>query len=162
MNRDELINEINKTKEHLANMEKMLKGCEYERWEPKEGESYYFVGPDSKVYTDINHKNIRNIGAIRAYNCFKTKGEAEQECEKILVRRQLEDIARRLNKGKQVMWYTDGAKYYLYINCDGEIDTDYNAYLAVQGTIYCLDKSFKRVAIEEIGQERLSKYLKGE
>lgn len=162
MNRDELRNEINKAKEHLANMEKILKGREYERWEPKEGEGYYFVGPDRKVYTDINYKNIRNIEAIRAYNCFKTKGEAEQECEKILVRRQLEDIARRLNKGKQVMWYTDDTKYYLYINCDGEIDTDYNAYLAVQGTIYCLDKSFKRVAIEEIGQERLKKYLRGD
>lgn len=162
MNRDELINEINKTKEHLANMEKMLKGCEYERWEPKEGESYYFVGPDSKVYTDINHKNIRNIGAIRAYNCFKTKGEAEQECEKILVRRQLEGIARRLNKGKQVKWNTNSAKYYLYINCDGEIDTNYNACIAVQGTIYCLGKSFKDIAIKEIGEERLMRYLKGE
>ena len=162
MDKDELINEIDKTKEHLVNMEKMLREQEYKRWEPEEGEGYYFVGPDRKVYADINYKNIRNIGAIRAYNCFETKGEAEQECEKILVRRQLEDIARRLNKGKQVIWSTDGVKYYLYINCDGEIDTDYNAYLSVQGTIYCLDKSFKRVAIEEIGQERLKRYLRGD
>ena len=31
MNKQELQNEINKTKEHLKNMEKMLEECEYER-----------------------------------------------------------------------------------------------------------------------------------
>lgn len=161
MNKDEILNEINKTKEHLVQLEQQLAEAEFERWKPEEGESYYFVGPNLKVFVDTNYKIIRNIGAIKAYNCFRTKGEAEVEAEKILVRRMLEDIARRLNKGGKVTWSTEGAKYYLYINCDGEIDTDYNAYLAVQGTIYCLDKSFKRVAIQEIGEERLKKYLKG-
>lgn len=31
MNKQEILEEINKTKEHLANMEKMLEECEYER-----------------------------------------------------------------------------------------------------------------------------------
>ena len=33
MNKQEIIDEINKTKEHLANMEKMLKECNG-RWKP--------------------------------------------------------------------------------------------------------------------------------
>lgn len=43
MNKQEIINEINKTKEHLANMEKMLEECEYESWKPKEGEKFFFI-----------------------------------------------------------------------------------------------------------------------
>lgn len=162
MNKDELISEINKTKEHLANIENMLVECEYKRWKPKDCEKYWYVNEACNVCFANNAKDEFDIDNINSYNCFKTREQAEAEAEKILVRRMLEDIAKRLNKGKQVVWGTEGAKYYLYINCDGEIDTDYNAYLAVQGTIYCLDKSFKGVTIKEIGEERLKKYLRGE
>lgn len=60
MNKEEILKEINKAKEHLSNMQKMLKECS-ERWKP-------------------------------------------EEAENILVRRQLEDIARRLNKGTKIDW----------------------------------------------------------
>lgn len=43
MNKDEILEEINKTKEHLANMEKMLEECECKRWKPEAGGEYYFV-----------------------------------------------------------------------------------------------------------------------
>ena len=33
--------------------------------------------------------------------------------------------------------------------------------LISQGTVYCLDRNFKDVAIKEIGEERLIKYLRG-
>lgn len=165
MNKDKILKEFNQAKEHLDNIKKILLKCEdeseYERWKPEYGELYYYVSDTGKVMEARNCGWAPAISLEDFYNCFRSEKQAEQEAEKILIRRQLEDIARRLNKGSKVIWSTEGAKYYLYINCDGKIDTDYNAYLAVQGTIYCLDKNFKAVAIQEIGEERLKKYLKG-
>ena len=64
-------------------------------------------------------KNYKKISTCyreyyRAYNCFKTQEEAEQEAEKILVRRQLEDIAKRLNKGEKFDWKRNQPKWYLF------------------------------------------------
>ena len=49
MNRQEILNEINKTKEHLANMEKMLEEHKDERWKPKPSEEYYCVDDGNDV-----------------------------------------------------------------------------------------------------------------
>lgn len=43
MNKKEILDEINKTKEHLANMKKILEECESERWKPKDGEKFLFL-----------------------------------------------------------------------------------------------------------------------
>ena len=50
MNKQEIIDEINKTKEHLANMEKMLKECNG-RWKPELNEEYYYVKRKIKTNT---------------------------------------------------------------------------------------------------------------
>lgn len=89
------------------------------------------------------------------------------QVEKISIRRMLEDIARRLNKSKEIDWNNFAQdKYFLGI--------DYNKYLAMgvglsccnnirtQGTVYCLDKNFLDIATREIGEERLKAYLRGE
>ena len=166
MNKQELQNEINKTKEHLANMEKMLKECEYGRWKPEKHETYYFVNSWGEVEetwrSSINF--IPDKNRYNAYNCFKTKKQAEQEAEKILVRRMLEDIARRLNKGEKIDWkdaYQD--KYYIYLDTEtDELIYGERFWSKDQGTVYCLDQDFLDVAIQEIGEERLKKYLRGE
>ena len=98
------------------------------------------------------------------YNCFQTREQAEAEAEKILVRRQLEDIARRLNKGEKIDWkgaYQD--KYYIYLDTEtDELIYGESIWSKDQGTVYCLDQDFLDVAIQEIGEERLKKYLRGE
>ena len=101
MNRQEILDEINKTKEHLTNMEKMLEKCEYERWKPEPNEEYYFVSENGKIVQARNCGWEPATNRIDFYNCFKSEKQAEAEAEKILVRRMLEDIARRLNKGKE-------------------------------------------------------------
>lgn len=54
-------------------------------------------------------------------------------------------------------------KYYLgYDQVNSKITLECRATIIAQGTVYCLDKSFKDVAIQEIGEERLKKYLRGE
>lgn len=161
MNKQEILNEINKTKEHLTNMENMLKECS-ERWKPEPNEEYYYVNQVSATSRAVNNEFYIDAALYRAYNCFRTKKEAELEAEKILVRRQLEDIARRLNKGKEIDWYdSEQSKYCIELYCNNILTNFYLAH-KTQGTVYCLDKNFKDVAIQEIGEERLKKYLRGE
>ena len=164
MNREEILKEIKETKEHLANMEKMLKECKYERWNPKQSEEYYCVDDGNDVRrVNFNIMNAYDRDRIKTYNCFRTKEEAEQEAEKILIRRQLEDIARRLNKDNKIDW--DNGKQFKYYICidsrDNEIIWDREVRYISQGIVYCLDINFYNVAIKEIGEGRLIEYLRG-
>lgn len=161
MDKQEILDEINKTKEHLAKMEKMLEECEYERWKPEENEAYYYVSSNLEVRPTINHNNLSDVRTIKAYNYFRTEEEAEAEAEKILIRRQLEDIAKRLNKGEKIEYDNKQPKYCieLYFN---DVLTNFYYCHKTQGTIYCLDENFKDIAIQEIGEERLKAYLRGE
>lgn len=162
MNKQEILDEINKTKEHLANMEKMLEKYEYESWKPSDCETYWFLSTTLLPVATVNKKEL-DRERCNAYNCFKTEEEAKAEAEKILVRRMLENIARRLNKGRKIDW-NDENQYKWYILYNKTFDVaSYSVYgNKAQGTVYCLDENFRAVAIQEIGEERLKKYLRGE
>lgn len=165
MDKQQILNEISKTKEHLANMEKMLKECEIKRWKPKEDEQYYFVNTFCVIdVEDFLNDSYINRMRYKAYNCFQTEKQAKAEAEKILIRRQLEDIAKRLNRGEKINW-EDKSQNKHYICSDITVDKlIHGAVISckAQGTIYCLDPNFLNVAIQEIGEERLIKYLKSE
>ena len=165
MNKEEILQEIEKTKQHLANMEKILEKCEYERWKPKDFSTYFYVDScmkieESEFYNDTYIHSER----YNTYSTFKTKEEAETEAEKILVRRQLEDIARRLNKGQKIDWSDENqTKSFIFLDCETQlIERDCNLRNKIQGVVYCLDDNFGKIAIQEIGEERLIKYLRGE
>lgn len=170
MNKQELQNEINKAKANLANLEKRFAKYEYkqERWKPKEGEWYGYINDYNAISSKLWEGN--NIEELRyeTYNVFHTRTETEIEAEKILIRRQLENIARRLNLGEEINWKdTFGnpwrAKYYISLNClGGKLTCEKSHCVKQQGTIYCLDHDFLDVAIQEIGEERLKKYLRSE
>ena len=165
MNKQELQNEINKTKEYLAKMKKMLEQCEYGRWKPEENEKFFYMNENGKIYdSDFDSNYIFDNNRIAYYNCFQTREQAEAEAEKILVRRMLEDIARRLNKGEKIDFKDNKqAKYYLRYNIDqGGFDVDLDFNIVRVGVTYCLDRNFPEIAIQEIGEERLKKYLRGE
>lgn len=164
MNKQEILEEINKTKERLANLEKMLGECEYERWTPEEGKMFYFLNSYNIAIAETWDASCSDAEHYNIYNCFKTREQAEREAEKILVRRQLEDIARRLNNGKKPDWIKCyQKKYYLgYDQVNSKITLECRTTTIAQGTVYCLDETFRRVAIKEIGEEMLKEYLKGE
>lgn len=150
--------------EYYRSTSKMLEEREYERWKPKDGEKYWFVNDVCNVYFTNNAKDEFDIDKINSYNCFKTKEETQQEAEKILVRRMLEDIARRLNKGEKIDWNDkEQVKYSIYLDViDNEINWDKEIRYISPGVVYCLDINFYKVATQEIGEERLKKYLRGE
>lgn len=161
MNKEEILDEINKTKEHLANMEKMLEKGD-EMWKPEKGEMFYYLNSYNIAISETWDASCSDAEHYNIYNCFKTREQAEQEAEKILIRRQLEDIARRLNKGQEIDWYnSEQSKYCIELYCNNIITNFYLAH-KTQGTVYCLDKNFKDVVIKEIGKERLKAYLGGE
>lgn len=160
MDKEQILNEINKTKEHLANMEKMLEECKYARWKPINGELYYFVDSCGKIVAKADADYI-DSQRYKNYNCFQTEEQVKSESEKILVRRMLEDIARRLNKGKEIDWESHEYKFHLLIFND-VISQEVCQDIKYQGTVYCLDGNFKDIAIREIGEERLKAYLRGE
>lgn len=164
MDREEILNEINKTKEHLANMEKILKECEYERWKPEDFSPYFYVDSCMKIeQSDFYDDTYIHSERYNTYGTFKTREQAEAEAEKILVRRMLEDIARRLNKGEEIDWNDEKQiKYSIGLDTiDNEIIWDKEARFISQGMVYCLDKDFLNTAIKEIGEGRLIKYLWG-
>lgn len=165
MNKQEILDEINKTKEHLADLEKRLEECKYERWKPEEGDTYYLIDHSNEVYeTEYRDKYDYCKSMYSTYNCFKTKKEAEQEAEKILVRRMLEDIARRLNKGKKIDWKNSNQDKYYIVYCYefDELAQFSPLPIGPHGAVYCLDGSFLDRATQEIGKERLKKYIRGE
>lgn len=67
-----------------------------------------------------------------------------------------------MNKGKNIDWGFDGARYFLFLDKDGKIASEFHCTIYHQGTVYCSDATFKDVAIKEIGEERLKRYLRGE
>lgn len=162
MDKEEILKEIKKTEEHLATMKKLLKDCEYNRWKPTDFCPYFYVDSCMKIEeSDFYNDTYIHSERYNTYGTFKTREETEQEAEKILIRRQLEDIARRLNKGKEIDWNDDEqSKHCIELYCNDIITNFYFAH-KFQGTVYCLDKNFKDVAIQEIGEERLIKYLRG-
>ena len=163
-NKEEILNEIKKTEEHLANMKKMLAECEYERWKPEKGKGYYFLNSCNTVRCKTWDADCSDVAHYNIYNCFKTREQAEAEAENVLVRRMLEDIARRLNKGKEFDWSDeDQTKSFIFLDCKTQlIERDGNLRNKIQGVVYCLDNNFRKITIQEIGEERLKKYLRGE
>ena len=166
MDKEELLKEITKTEEHLATMKKMLEDCEYSQWEPKEGETYYYISEIGSVIKNREWLGTKVVTETRRdfYNIFQTKEQAENEAEKILVRRQLENIARRLNRGRKIDWSdANQRKYYIYIGMrNNHLLWGQSILRKTEGVTYCLDSDFYKKAEQEIGTERLTKYLKGE
>lgn len=148
---------LDKAQEELKNLNN------YERFVPKAKEVYYYIDEKGYCIRRINDKSFLDYCTIMIYNCFRTDEEALKEKEKILIRRQLEDIARRLNGGKELDWTNNKNKF--YITCtshDNVLHFAKTVDLQIQGVVYCISPKILEVAIEEIGEERLIDYIKGE
>ena len=160
MNKEEILQEIEKTKKHLSNMQNMLQGYN-KRWKPKYDDRYYYVSEECTATESRAWAEYIVDERYRRYNVFKTEEEAKQEAEKILIRRQLEDIARCLNKGEEFDWSDENQyKWYIVYNTTFGFTTYSVSVNTVQGVVYCLDKNFLNTAIKEIGESRLIKYLR--
>ncbi len=154
----------NTIKEYLGSFYNKIKKPEqqYGRWKPKIGDICWFISDSCKILSlywyDCQLDKIRySIG-----NIYQTKEQAEQALERMKIRTQLEDIALRLNKGQKIDWNdVRQEKYYLLYDIEEHILAQDYRTISQTDDVYCLEP-FLRVAIKEIGEERLAKYLKGE
>ena len=166
--KQKILNDIEEAQRKLDEARKKLDeyNTGYKRWEPKDNEEYWYIDSSGAVNYTLFMPKIQNDNMrFKNYNCFKTREQAEVEAEKTLVRRQLEDIAKRLNKNEEIDWRNLAQNKY-YLSCDnynrcGKICCVCSNNTA-QGAVYCLDKNFLDVAKREIGEDRLIKYIRGE
>lgn len=160
-----ILNDIEEAQRKLDEARKKLDeyNTGYKRWKPKNNEKFWYIDSYGSVnYTCFMSEIGVDTKRFENYNCFKTREQAEAEADKILIRRQLEDIAKRLNKGRKIDWYDSKQPRYCIELYHDEIITNYNLTYKTQGTVYCLDKNFLDLAKREIGEDRLIKYIRGE
>ena len=153
---DELKEKLKEAQDKLENLNKN------ERWKPNTDDAYWFVTDSCE--NDWGHFSLDiDTDRYNTYNCFYTQKEAQKEANKILIRRKLEDIARRLNGNEKIDWSNENQRKYFinyYFNDNNKgLCMDWNKYMCVQGAIYCLDKNFIDQARKEIGEKELISYL---
>ena len=164
MNKDELQtliqdlqNQLQEAQEKLENLDK------YERFKPKEGETYCYVDSNSCIsFTTFDSSCVSDYNKYKSYNCFETQEEAQKEANKILIRRKLEDIAKRLNGDKEIDWdnYIQN-KFYIDFNKKQGLSVSKVLSWKSQGTVYCVYENFLDIAKEEIGEQELKDYIMG-
>lgn len=161
---------MNSLEEKIKEIEKQLQELKEQlteknnKYKRKRPDRYWFL---NDIGATINIKAFINNNDNFKYsigNYFETKEQAENYKQKLLIEQELKDIAMELNKGEEIDWdNTNQDKYYIEYSFYGDgILYSFHSYTKIQGTIYCLDINFKHVAIEKIGKERLTRYLKGE
>lgn len=130
---------------------------------PKNGDVYYFIVDSNTIYEDKWANDSSDQQRFNFYNCFKTAEEAQKEIDRRLIKAKLNEIANRLNGGQVINW--DSAiqrKYYLNLDSGVSLGRSFSLINKMEGTTYCLSEDFLEVAIDEIGEECLVKYIKGE
>ena len=122
-------------------------------WDLEKGDIYYFIVTNGGVYSccwlaDVNDLCRREFG-----NVFLTEEEAEFELE----RRKCEAIM--LKYGRRTFKY--GKHNYFIVIFDKKmiIEKSFNFHIYYQGTIYFDTEELAQKAIDEIGKERLKKYV---
>lgn len=163
--RQELKEIINELKEKLKEVQDKLENLnKNERWKPNNDDAYYYLDSQNCVFNAFFDDRIcSDENRYSTYNCFQTPEEAQREANKILIRRKLEDIARRLNGDEKIDWSkANQRKYfinYYFSDYNKGLCIDWNSHMCVQGVIYCLDKNFIDEAIKEIGEKELVSYI---
>lgn len=162
----ELEQNINSIKEELSKLEEKLKTLKSGagRQMPENGDIYYFIGGvRASVFENKWTNDSYDQQRFNSYNCFKTVEEAQKEIDRRLIKAKLNEIANRLNDGQVIDWHSAiQRKYYLNLDYGVTLNLSYSLINKIEGTTYCLSQDFLEIAIAEIGEECLVKYIKGE
>lgn len=143
----------------------MLGECKIEKiphkpksvWDLKEGDEYWYITLLGYVEEVSYQSDDEDINIIKAGNAFLTKEEAEFESE----RRKCEAILLKYGtRDMRSLGDINAHKYFIvYNNYYHEISISFNQSANSQGTIYFESSELAQRAIEEVGQDRLKKYV---
>lgn len=122
-------------------------------WDLEKGDTYYFIETNGGVYScnwlvDENDLCRREFG-----NVFLTEEEAEFELE----RRKCEAIM--LKYGRRTFKPRDNNYLIRFDNDDKQAFVDFWRLNQFQGSIYFDTEELAQKAVDEIGEERLKKYV---
>ena len=126
-------------------------------WDLKDGDEYWFINEEGSPYNAIwNNDNFDNSIRNRG-NCFLTKEKAEFEAE----RRKYEAIMLKYGtRDMMSLGNWNNAKYcIMYDHSDCVIKCDYYGVDNYQGVIWFASKEIAQQCIDEIGKDRLKKYI---
>lgn len=122
-------------------------------WDLKDGDKYCYINTTSNIIYVTWEESLWDLIVREKGNAFLTKEEAEFELE----RKKCEAIM--LKYGRRNFKY--GEYNYFIVIPDNRmiIESAFNYYIYYQGTIYFDTEELAKRAIDEIGEERLKKYI---
>lgn len=122
-------------------------------WDLKYGDRYWYINTINNINYDTWTKDAWDLTVRESGNLFLTYDEAKFELE----RRKCEAIM--LKYGRRTFKY--GKRNYFIVIFDERmiIESSFNLQIIYQGTIYFDTEELARKAIDEIGEERLKKYV---
>lgn len=155
---ENILKSINELKEWAENELKGLKEYKPKRWKPKDHEKYYFF---DNYYGVENHYWINDLTdnyLHTTHNCFKTKEEAEAYGCNLETKRLLMVFADEHNEDIDWKDYNQ-FKYSIYYNYEYDKLNVMSTDSIRKKDIYFSSEEIAEQAIEEIGEERIKKYL---
>lgn len=126
-------------------------------WDLKEGDEYYYIDYYGEIKSVFNECCDEDVNIIEIGNAFLTKEEAKHEAE----RRKCESILLKYGT-RNFMSLGDKYTKRYYIGYDysvNEIEYYFRYFLGLQGTIYFESEELAQKAAEEVGEDRLKKYI---
>ena len=126
-------------------------------WDLKIGDEYYYIN----CYEEIERTHYdgceEDVDIIKCGNAFLTEEEAKFEVE----RRKCEAILLKYGTRDMMSLGHDSTNKYsiIYDNYHTAIDIVYKQFVQNQGSIYFESKELAQKAIEEVGEDRLKKYV---
>ena len=126
-------------------------------WDLKNGDNYYYTYSGGCTITTYYNNHDTDKKRIKFGNAFLTEKEAlfeveRRKCEAILLKYGTRDMMSISDD--------DTNKYFIcYNNYVHGIAVNKNQFVQNQGTIYFKTKELAQKAIDEVGEERLKKYV---
>lgn len=122
-------------------------------WDLKDGDGYWYIDTANNINYAIWNSYMWNLTTRESGNAFLTEEEAQFELE----RRRCEAIM--LKYGRRTFKYGEYNYFIVIFDSRMIIDTCFNFFLNQQGNIYFDTEELAKKAIDEIGEERLKKYV---
>lgn len=122
-------------------------------WDLENGDTYYFIETNGGVYSCYWLADEVDLRRRERGNVFLTEKEAEFEVE----RQKCESIM--LKYGRRTFKYKDYNYLLRFDNANKKVEVDFGSICQFQGSIYFDTEELAQKAIDEIGVERLKKYV---
>lgn len=139
--------EISKLKEELAKQQQEENKKKW--WTPKNGEKYYYIDSENKLYGEINTNHEIDTLRINTNNCFKTKEEVERELFERQLRFKLKKFAYENNE-EEIDWNNENQRKYgvIYDYKIEEVQFSVCSYCPEYNQIYFTSPEVIKKAIE--------------